>query len=101
MAALSLAPWQWAVIAGAYVLFFVLPAIWMARKAKRDGDKVVIWTLLVLLASVMGIVEYYEHRAVLKARARRGAETPDYGASQRVTSSEPEPGAEASEVEKR
>ena len=92
---LGLAAWQWAVLGGGYAAFFVLPAFWMARRAKRDGDKVAVWTILVLLASVMGIIEYYEHRAVLKARARRGAEAPDYGASTRVTSSEPDPGEEA------
>lgn len=81
MAALSLAPWQWGAIAAAYALFFVAPAAWMARRARADGDKVVVWTLLVLLASVLGIVEYYEHRAILKARARRGDEPPDYGAT--------------------
>lgn len=73
MAGLSLAPWQWAVLAGAYALFFALPAVWMARRARRDGEGVFVWTLLVLVGSVLGVLEYYEHRAILKRRAKRGA----------------------------
>ncbi|GEM_PF-4490483 len=81
VAGLALAPWQWGALAAAYAVFFVAPALWMARRAKRDGDKVAIWTALVLVGSVMGIVEYFEHRAILQARARRGDEPPDYGAA--------------------
>ncbi|MEA3199948.1 MAG: hypothetical protein QOE90_1376 [Thermoplasmata archaeon] len=84
MAALTLAPWQWAVIAVAYLAFFVAPAVWMARRARADGDQVFVWTALVLVGSVLGIVEYFEHRAVLKARARRGDEPPDYGPRRRT-----------------
>jgi hypothetical protein len=91
MAGLAFQPWQWGAIAAAYALFFVAPAAWMARRAKRDGDKVVIWTALVLVGSVMGIVEYFEHRAVLKARARRGDEPPDYGAARAVHGKGQEP----------
>lgn len=54
-----------------YVVAFVVPAVWMARKAKRDGDAVFVWTLLVLVGSVLGIIEYYEHRSILKRRAKR------------------------------
>lgn len=71
MAALSLAPWQWGVLAGTYVVLFAAPAVWMARRAKRDGEGVFVWTFLVLVGSVLGIVEYYEHRAVVKRRAKR------------------------------
>lgn len=70
-ASLGLQPWQWAVMGVAYVLFFVLPAIWMARRARADGDKVFVWTLLVLVGSVLGIIEYFEHRSILKRRAKR------------------------------
>lgn len=70
---LALQPWQWGVLAGAYVIFFALPAVWMARKARRDGDNVFVWTLLVLVGSILGIVEYYEHRSILKRRAKRAA----------------------------
>ena len=81
--ALSLQPWQWGVLAVAYVLFFALPAVWMWRRATRDGDNAFAWTLLVLVGSVLGVVEYYEHRSILKRRARRGPpEEPD--AQQRV-----------------
>jgi hypothetical protein len=69
---LSLQPWQWAVIAIAYVLFFAVPAVWMWRRAQRDGDHAFVWTMLVLVGSVMGIVEYYEHRSILKRREERG-----------------------------
>lgn len=41
--ALSLQPWQWGVIAVAYVLFFLLPAVWMWRKAIRDGENAFFW----------------------------------------------------------
>lgn len=68
---LSLQSWQWGVLGGAYVLFFVLPAFWMARRAKRDGDIVFVWTVLVLVGSVLGIIEYFEHRSILKRRAKR------------------------------
>lgn len=68
---LSLQPWQWGVLGLAYVAFFVAPAIWMARRARRDGDNAFAWTALVLVGSVMGILEYFEHRAILRRRAKR------------------------------
>lgn len=73
MAGPSLAAWQWGVIALSYVLFFVLPAVWMARKAKRDGESWLVWPALVLVGSFMGVYEYYHHRGISKARARRAA----------------------------
>jgi hypothetical protein len=48
----------------------------MAKRAKRDGDNVLAWTFLVLVASLLGVVEYYEHRGILKARAKRGRPPP-------------------------
>ena len=69
--ALSLQPWQWGVIAVVYVAFFVAPATWMWRRATRDGDRAFAWTLLVLVGSILGIVEYYEHRSILKRREQR------------------------------
>lgn len=95
VAGLSLAPWQWGVIALAYALFFVAPAVWMARRAKADGDQVAVWTALVLVGSVLGIVEYYEHRAILRARARRGDAAPDYGVTRKAKEGNGEPGPEA------
>lgn len=85
MAALGLLPWQWGALAVAYVLFFLVPAVWMARKAKRDGDSPFVWTVLVLVGSILGIVEYYEHRAVLKRRAKRAekAKSPQKDAAER------------------
>lgn len=71
---LSLQPWQWTVIGVAYVLFFALPAAWMWRRARRDGDDALVWTLLVLVGSIMGIIEYYEHRSIVKRRSRRGGD---------------------------
>lgn len=68
---LSLQGWQWGVIAAAYFVFFLLPGIWMARRAKRDGDNVFVWTLLVLVGSFLGVIEYFEHRSILKRRAKR------------------------------
>jgi hypothetical protein len=75
MAALALQPWQWGVIAAAWVAFFLLPAIWMSRKARADGDESpFVWTALVLVGSFMGVYEYYHHRSILRRRARRQAE---------------------------
>lgn len=71
MAALSLTPTQWTVIAVAYVLFFLLPAAWMWRKAQRDGDAPLTWALLVAVGSILGVLEYYHHRSILKRRAKR------------------------------
>lgn len=71
MAALTLAPWQWGVVAAVYVVAFLAPAWWMWRKARRDGDAPLTWALLVALASFLGIVEYYHHRSILKRRAKR------------------------------
>lgn len=71
MAALSLAWWQWGVLAAAYVVFFLVPAVWMWRKARSDGDAPLTWALLVALGSVLGILEYYHHRSILKRRAKR------------------------------
>lgn len=71
--ALSLQPWQWQVIAAVYAVAFVIPAVWMWRKARADGDNAFVWTMLVLVGSVVGIVEYYEHRSILKRRAKRAA----------------------------
>lgn len=71
MAALSLAPWQWSVLAAGYVLLFLLPAAWMWRKARKDGDAPLTWALLVAFGSILGIVEYYHHRSILKRRAKR------------------------------
>ena len=62
---------QWGVIAVAYLLLFALPGAWMWRRASRDGDNALVWTLLVLVGSVLGIVEYYEHRSILRRRERR------------------------------
>lgn len=70
---LGVQPWQWGVLAVAYVAFFVVPAFWMARRARKDGDNVLVWTALVLVGSVLGIIEYYEHRSILKRRAKREA----------------------------
>lgn len=71
MAGLALQPWQWGVLGLAYVLFFVLPAVWMWRKARADGDNAFVWSMLVLVGSFLGVIEYYEHRSILKRRARR------------------------------
>lgn len=71
--ALGLQPWQWAVIGVAYVAFFLLPAAWMWRKARRDDDAPLTWALLVALGSFLGILEYYHHRSILARRARRAA----------------------------
>lgn len=73
MAALSLALWQWIVILFAWILFFLLPAVWMARRAARDGDRVFTWTVLVLVGSFLGILEYFHHRSILRRRAKRAA----------------------------
>lgn len=73
MAALGLQPWQWGVIAIAYLFAFAAPAVWMWRKARRDGDAPLTWALLVALASFLGILEYYHHRFILKRRAARAA----------------------------
>lgn len=71
MAALSLQPWQWWVLAAAYLLFFLLPSVWMWRRARRDGDAPLTWALLVALGSILGVLEYYHHRSILKRRAKR------------------------------
>jgi len=68
----GLAAWQWGVIAAAYVVFFVAPAFWMARKCRADGERPFVWVVLVLATSVLGVVEYYEHRSIVKRRAKRG-----------------------------
>lgn len=69
--ALGLQPWQWWVVGAAYVALFLLPAVWMWRKARRDGDAPLTWALLVALGSFLGILEYYHHRSILKRRAKR------------------------------
>lgn len=71
MAALSMTPAQWGVIAAVYVVLFLLPAAWMWRKARRDGDAPLTWALLVAVTSLLGIVEYRKHRSILKRRAAR------------------------------
>lgn len=71
VAALSLAPWQWGILGVVYVLFFLLPAAWMWRKARAEGDAPLTWALLVALGSFLGILEYYHHRSILRRRARR------------------------------
>lgn len=70
---LTFAPWQWGVLALAWVLFFLLPAIWMWRRAARDGDSAFVWTVLVLVGSFLGVIEYFHHRSILKRRAKRAA----------------------------
>lgn len=70
--ALSLAPWQWGVIAATWVVLFLIPAFWMARKARRDGDESpFVWALLVAVGSFLGVLEYRHHRSILARRARR------------------------------
>lgn len=71
MSALGLQPWQWWVIAAVYIALFLVPAAWMWRKARADGDAPLTWALLVALGSLLGVVEYYHHRSILKRRARR------------------------------
>ncbi|HVM46041.1 MAG TPA: hypothetical protein VM582_08915 [Candidatus Thermoplasmatota archaeon] len=73
VATLGLAPWQWGVLALAYVALFLLPAAWMWRKARADGDAPLTWALLVAVASFLGVLEYYHHRSILKRRAKRAA----------------------------
>lgn len=73
MAGPALAPWQWGVLALCYVVFFVLPSFWMAKRARRDGENAFIWTSLVLVGSFMGIYEYYHHLGIQKSRARKAA----------------------------
>lgn len=71
MAAFTLSAEQWALIGATYVLFFLLPAAWMWRKAQRDGDAPLTWALLVAVASFLGVIEYRKHRSILQKRARR------------------------------
>lgn len=70
---LSFQPWQWGVIAAVWVAFFLMPATWMWRRAKRDGDAATVWTVLVLVGSVLGVLEYFHHRSILARRAKRAA----------------------------
>lgn len=77
MAGLALAPWQWGAIAVAYIVFFVLPAVWMARRARADGEQVFVWTALVLVGSFLGVIEYFEHLSILKRRAKRAEKARD------------------------
>jgi hypothetical protein len=71
MAALSLAPWQWGVIAAVYVLLFLAPSVWMWRKARADNDAPLTWASLVAFTSFLGIIEYRKHRSILRKRALR------------------------------
>lgn len=71
MAALSLAPWQWAVIVAVYVVLFLVPAVWMWRKARADNDAPLTWASLVAFTSFLGFFEYRKHRSILKKRALR------------------------------
>lgn len=71
MAGLSMTSQQWGILAAAYVLFFLLPAVWMWRKARRDGDAPLTWALLVAVASFLGFIEYRKHRSILQKRAKR------------------------------
>ncbi len=73
MAGPSLQPWQWGVLALSYILFFIIPATRMWKRAKKDGDNPFVWTMLVLVGSFMGFYEYFHHRGILKARAKRAA----------------------------
>lgn len=73
MAALALQAWQWWVLAAGYVFLFLLPATWMWRKARRDGDAPLTWALLVAFTSFLGFYEYSHHRRILKRRAERAA----------------------------
>lgn len=78
-AALSIQPWQWGVLALAWVAFFLLPAVWMWRRAARDGDSPFVWSMLVAVGSFLGVLEYYHHRSILRRRARRAAREADGG----------------------
>lgn len=69
--ALSLQPWQWGVLALAWVLLFAVPSVFMWRKAARDGDNPLVWSALVLVASFLGFYEYGHHRRILQRRAAR------------------------------
>lgn len=71
VAGLALDAWQWGVIGALYLVFFALPAVWMWRRARADGDAPLTWALLVALGSILGIVEYYHHRSIMKRRAKR------------------------------
>ena len=71
MAALSLAPWHWWTIAALYVVLFLVPAVWMWRKARADGDAPLTWASLVAFTSFLGFIEYRKHRSILKKRALR------------------------------
>lgn len=73
MAALSMTPQQWGILAAAYVLLCLVPAVFMWRRARRDGDAPLTWALLVAFTSFLGFVEYRKHRSILAKRARRAA----------------------------
>lgn len=100
MAGPALQPWQWGVLALCYVLFFVLPSVWMARKARRDGESAFIWSALVLVGSFMGIYEYYHHRGIQKARARRAARAAERAKAEDGSSALPTPGGVSGEPER-
>lgn len=77
MAPLSLQPWQWGALGAVWVALFLLPAIWMWRRARRDGDRPFVWALLVLVGSLLGVLEYFHHRSILKRRAKRAQRAAD------------------------
>lgn len=68
---LGLQAWQWAVLGLVWIVFFLLPAAWMWKRARKDEDNAFVWTALVLVGSFMGIYEYFHHRSILKRREKR------------------------------
>lgn len=59
-----------------YALFFVLPAIPVARHARRRGDHWLAWAIFILATSVVGAVSYWEHVAIQRRRSGEGTAGP-------------------------
>ncbi|MHB8606249.1 MAG: hypothetical protein ACYDCK_13445 [Thermoplasmatota archaeon] len=56
---------------GVWLVAFLAPALWVARDAKRRAFRAAPWVALTLVASLLGVVAYFESVAIEKRRAAR------------------------------
>ncbi len=83
LAALGFTPAQYAWLAAAWALFFLAPALAVRAHARRRGRPWGRWFALTLVASALGVLEYWEDAAVTRRRARRAPRAVEPGDDRR------------------
>jgi hypothetical protein len=66
--------WQGWVLFGVWVAGFLVPALFVARDARRRDAAWVPWFVLTLFASLLGVMQYYMDKRITARKAREAEE---------------------------